>query len=38
MKYIKTKKNYKQTCFFSVTTKNLKWEISTKNLVTFEKF
>ena len=29
-----TKKVYKQKCF-SVITKNLNWEILTKNLVTF---
>ena len=30
-----TKKVYKQKCF-SVTNKNLNWEIITKNLVTFK--
>ena len=34
------KKNLSAKMFFSVTTKNLNWEILTKNLVTFkdEKF
>ena len=32
-----TKKVCKQN-FFSVTTKNLNWEILTKNLVTFERW
>ena len=31
------KKIYKKM-FFSVMTKNLNWEISTKNLVTFKKW
>ena len=30
------KKNYKKI-FFSVMTKNLNWEISSKNLVTFKR-
>ena len=30
-----TKKTHKQKCF-SVTNKNLNWEIITKNLVTFK--
>ena len=32
-----TKKVCKQNCF-SVITKNLNWEILTKNLVTFERW
>ena len=32
-----TKKVYKQKCF-SVITKNLNWEILTKNLVTFKRW
>ena len=36
--YIKNKKVYKQKCF-SVITKNLNWEILTKNnLVTFKRW
>ena len=33
-----TKKVYHQKCFFSVATKNLNWEILTKNLVTFKRW
>ena len=36
MKYLTIKKVYRQKCF--VTTKNLNWEILTKNLVTFRKY
>ena len=32
-----TKKVYKQKCF-SVTIKNLNWEILTKNVVTFKRW
>ena len=32
-----TKDAYKQEMFFSVITTNLKWEILTKNLVTFKR-
>ena len=32
-----TKKVYKQKCFLFIITKNLNWEILTKNLVTFKK-
>ena len=31
-----TKKVYKQKRFFSVTNRNINWEIITNNLVTFE--
>ena len=31
-----SKKAHKQKKFFSVTNKNLNWEIITKNLVTFK--
>ena len=31
-----TKRVHKQKYFFSVTDKNLNWEIITKNLVTFK--
>ena len=31
-------KKLKTKMFFSVMTKNLNWEISTKNLVTFKKW
>ena len=33
-----TKKVYKQKMFFSVITKNLNWEILTKNLVSFKRW
>ena len=32
-----TKKVYKEKMFFSVLTKNLNWQILTKNLVTFKR-
>ena len=32
------KKVYKPKMFFSVMTKNLNWEILTKNLVTFKRW
>ena len=31
MKYLMTKKVYKQNVFLSLITKNLNWEIATKN-------
>ena len=34
MKYVVTKKVYKPNMLFSVITKNLNWEILTKNLGT----
>ena len=33
-----TEKVYQQKMFFSILTKNLYWEIFTKNLVTFKKW
>ena len=33
-----TKKVYKQKLFLSVITKNLNWEILTKNLATFKRW
>ena len=36
LKCLTTKEVYEQKCF-SVTTKNLNWEILTKNLVTFKR-
>ena len=36
LKYLTTKEVYEQKCF-SVTTKNLNWEILSKNLVTFKR-
>ena len=37
LKCLLTKKVYKQKCF-SVITKNLNWEILTKNFVTFKRW
>ena len=33
-----TKKIYTQKMFFSILTKNLNWEVLTKNLVTFKRW
>ena len=38
MKHLMTKKVYKQKMFLSLITKNLNWEILTKNLVTFKRW
>ena len=35
--FLMTKKVYKEKMFFSVLTKNLNWQILTKNLVTFKR-
>ena len=33
-----TKKVYKQKMFFFILTKNLNWEVLTRNLVTFKRW
>ena len=38
MKHLMTKKVYKQKMFLSLITKNLNWEILTKNLSTFKRW